>query len=66
SRRKQHAEAKPWVPLGDAIDSFDQTNGVVDLSEGESGGAPREFDETDLIARGAASNAATMGWSGGF
>lgn len=65
--RKQHrTEAKAWVPLGDAVASFDQTNGVVDLSEGESPSERHEFDESDLIARGAASNAATMGWSGGF
>jgi hypothetical protein len=66
---KKHRPSEPraWIPLGDSVPAFDQTNGVVDLSEGESPAAgPREYDESDLLARGAASNAASMGWSGGF
>lgn len=67
--RKKHEPGEPrtWVPLGDSVPAFDQTNGVVDLSEAEPGDtAPQEYDESDILARGAASNAASMGWSGGF
>jgi hypothetical protein len=67
--RKKHepTEARTWIPLGDSVPAFDQTNGVVDLSEAEStDAAPHEYDESDMLARGAASNAASMGWSDGF
>ena len=70
--RKKHEPGEPgepgtWIPLGDSLPPFDQTNGVVDLSEAESSkAAPHEYDESDMLARGAASNAASMGWSGGF
>jgi hypothetical protein len=67
--RKKHESSEPraWVPLGDSVPAFDQTNGVVDLSEAESSeAAPHEYDESDMLARGAASNAASIGWSGGF
>jgi len=63
----EHEPAKrTWKSLGEPLAGFDNTNGVVDLGEDESSTAPRGLDESDVLARGVASDAASIGFSGGF
>jgi hypothetical protein len=62
-RKHESPAAKPWVHLTDDEKPFDQTNGAVDFDVEDA------HDATDaeggLLAKGVASNAASLGFFGG-
>jgi hypothetical protein len=61
--KKHNPAAKPWVPLPEAH-LFNQLNEVTDVTDQREGSTEGQYDEADLMAKGAASNIINVGFGG--